>query len=68
MPIFHHLYLEKVCRSIFVAMGATSEEADVVSTHVVRANLVGHDSHGVIQVPVYAQRIRVGHIVPRASL
>lgn len=66
MPIFHHSYLEKVCRSIFVAMGATSEEADVVSTHVVRANLVGHDSHGVIQVPVYAQRIRVGHIVPRA--
>ena len=66
MPIFHHSYLEKACRSIFVAMGATSEEAEVVSTHVVRANLVGHDSHGVIQVPVYAQRIRVGHIVPRA--
>ena len=38
MPTFHHSYLHKVCRSIFVAMGATSEEAEVVSTHVVRAN------------------------------
>ena len=66
MPVFHHSYLQKVCRSIFVAMGATTREADVVATHVVKANLVGHDSHGVIQVPVYAQRIRVGHIVPGA--
>ena len=68
MPILGHSYLHKVCHSIFRAMGASEKEADIVSTHVVEANLVGHDSHGVIQVPVYAERIKVGHIVPGAPL
>ena len=34
--------------------------------HVVGANLAGHDSHGVIQIPTYIERIKVGHIVPGA--
>jgi uncharacterized oxidoreductase len=34
--------------------------------HVVAANLAGHDSHGVIQVPTYIERIKLGHIVPGA--
>ena len=34
--------------------------------HIVGANLVGHDSHGVIQIPTYIDRIKVGHIVPGA--
>jgi len=34
--------------------------------HIVAANLVGHDSHGVIQIPTYIERIKVGHIVPGA--
>jgi uncharacterized oxidoreductase len=34
--------------------------------HIVGANLVGHDSHGIIQVPTYIERIKVGHIVPGA--
>jgi uncharacterized oxidoreductase len=33
---------------------------------VVNANLAGHDSHGVIQIPTYIERIKVGHIVPGA--
>ena len=34
--------------------------------HIVGANLVGHDLHGVIQIPTYIERIKVGHIVPGA--
>jgi len=34
--------------------------------HVIAANLAGHDSHGVIQIPTYIERIKVGHIVPGA--
>ena len=34
--------------------------------HIVNANLAGHDSHGVIQIPTYIERIKVGHIVPGA--
>ena len=66
MPVFNHDYLHRVSSHIFRALGASREEANVVSTHVVKANLVGHDSHGVIQVPVYADRIEKGHIVPGA--
>ena len=37
-----------------------------MARHLVKANLCGHDSHGVIQIPTYAERIDVGHIVPGA--
>ena len=67
MSLFKHDYLHKVCFHIFKALGATEKEANVVSTHVVKANLVGHDSHGVIQIPVYADRISKGHIVPGST-
>mgnify|MGYP001398056877 CR=1 FL=1 len=67
MSVFNHEYLHKVCFHIFKALGATEKEANVVSTHVVKANLVGHDSHGVIQIPVYADRISKGHIVPGST-
>lgn len=66
MPVLNHEYLNKVCYHIFRALGASEEEANIVSNHVVKANLAGHDSHGVIQVPVYAERIKMGHIVPGA--
>ncbi len=66
MPVLNHEYLNKVCYHIFRALGASQEEASIVSSHVVKANLAGHDSHGVIQVPVYAKRIKMGHIVPGA--
>jgi LDH2 family malate/lactate/ureidoglycolate dehydrogenase len=66
MSVFHHGYLRRVAFNIFKAMGATVEEAEIVADHLVQANLVGHDSHGVIQVPIYVNRIRIGHIVPGA--
>jgi uncharacterized oxidoreductase len=34
--------------------------------HCIDANLVGHDSHGIIQIPSYIDRIKAGHIVPGA--
>ena len=58
--------LEEIGRALFVAAGTPPEEADIVMRHVVGANLVGHDSHGVIQIPTYIERIKVGHIVPGA--
>ncbi len=68
MPLLSHQFLNKVCVSIFRALGASEREASTVAAHVVKANLTGHDSHGVIQVPVYAERIKIGHIVPGAPM
>ena len=66
MPVFTPEYLEKAAFHIYRAKGAPEDEARVVATHLVKANLTGHDSHGVIQIPTYAERIDAGHIVPGA--
>ena len=66
MPVFSHQYLHRVLYNVLKAEGASEEEARIAATHQVKANLVGHDSHGVIQLPVYVDRIHRGHIVPGA--
>jgi LDH2 family malate/lactate/ureidoglycolate dehydrogenase len=58
--------LEEIGLVLFTAAGTPKSEAELVSRHIVGANLVGHDSHGVIQIPTYIDRIKVGHIVPGA--
>ena len=66
MPVFTPDYLHKVAYHIYRAKGASEQEAEIVATHQVKANLVGHDSHGVIHIPEYVDRINRGHIVPGA--
>ena len=66
MPKIPAERLSEIGRALFVAAGTPAEEAALVMRHIVGANLVGHDSHGVIQIPTYIERIKVGHIVPGA--
>src|SRR6202140_401144 len=66
MPKIAAERLEEIGRALFEAAGTPPEEAALVMRHIVGANLVGHDSHGVIQIPTYIERIKVGHIVPGA--
>jgi LDH2 family malate/lactate/ureidoglycolate dehydrogenase len=66
MPKIPAERLTEIGRALFVAAGTPPEEADLVTRHIVGANLVGHDSHGVIQIPTYIERIKIGHIVPGA--
>lgn len=39
--------------AIFAAAGSSDKEAAIVADHLVEANLLGHDSHGVIRVAKY---------------
>src|SRR5690348_16119201 len=66
MPKIKAERLEEIGRALFIAAGTPEEEAALVMRHIVGANLVGHDSHGVIQIPTYIERIKVGHNVPEA--
>jgi len=50
----------------YEAAGTPPEHARIVAAHQVGANLVGHDSHGVVLLPTYVDRIDRGHIVPAA--
>jgi len=66
MPRVEASQLERIGRELLVAAGTPPDEADIVMRHSIDANLAGHDSHGIIQIPTYIDRIRAGHIVPGA--
>ena len=53
--------------SIFVAAGASQTNADLVATHLVEANLKGHDSHGVGMIPAYINNILTDLLKPNAE-
>ena len=67
MPILQADRLTRISAALLKAAGASDEEASAVAVGCVNANLAGHDSHGVIAIPTYIDRIRVGHIVPGAK-
>jgi len=67
MPIVHADRLIRIGKALLRAAGASEEEASAVATGCVNANLAGHDSHGVIAIPTYVDRIKAGHIVPGAK-
>ena len=66
MPKIPAERLIEIGQALFEAAGTPREEAELVMRHIVGANLVGHDLHGVIQIPTYIERIKAGHIVPGA--
>src|SRR5690349_23248535 len=58
--------LEELTTRIFVAAGAPEDIAAVTAQHLVKANLSGHDSHGVIRIPAYLRQIDAGGLHPSA--
>ena len=50
--------LQRLVSAVFAGAGSSSDEADDIAAHLVKANLVGHDSHGVIRTPIYIQWLR----------
>src|SRR6476659_10693706 len=67
MPMVRADRLTRIGAALLRAAGASEEEADAVATGCVNANLAGHDSHGVIAIPTYIDRIKANHIVPGAK-
>jgi uncharacterized oxidoreductase len=54
--------------AIFRAAGCQAPEAECIATHLVEANLVGHDSHGVIRVSHYVRWLREGKVLPGRTI
>jgi uncharacterized oxidoreductase len=67
MPIVQAERLTRIGTALLKAAGASDEEASAVAIGCVNANLAGHDSHGIIAIPTYIDRITAGHIVPGAK-
>ncbi len=60
--------LERLVAEVFVAAGCSTAESGRIARYLVSANLVGHDSHGVVRVPRYLQMLRDERILANQSV
>lgn len=56
--------LQRLAAAIVRGGGSDAAEADIVSDHLVMANLTGHDSHGVGMLPTYVDNLQAGLLRP----
>ena len=68
MPIVQADRLTRIGAALLKGAGASEEEASAVASGCVNANLAGHDSHGVIAIPTYIDRIKAGRSVPSSKV
>ena len=66
MPTLTYDQLKTTLTSVTAALGCPPGEAEIVAESLAKANLAGHDSHGLIRVEQYAQMVKSGDIVPGA--
>ncbi len=63
-----HREAERLVAKIFEARGATAADARLVAQMLVKADLMGLHSHGMLRVPQYVKDIEKGRIVPDAEV
>jgi len=68
MPRVMPAELTEMLERIYVGVGVSPAEAEVVVRNQVDANLCGHDSHGALRTPIYVQLIREGRVIPGAQM
>lgn len=67
MPTIRAEELLRLGQDVFRAIGVPGEDAAWMAQVLVRANLQGHDSHGVIRIPQYVEEWRTGKLNPKAK-
>ena len=56
--------LKRIVSAILEKGGSSNNESQVVADHLVRANLAGHDSHGVGMLPFYVKMLKAELLFP----
>src|SRR5262249_14397491 len=67
MPSFTPQALHALTSLIVSRMGSDQQETEEVADHLVRANLSGHDSHGIGMLPTYVRLLQDGLLVPNQT-
>lgn len=67
MPVFQAPYLQGLAQAVFEAAGAKPAVAMTVAEFLVEADLMGHDSHGIIRIPEYLKEMKTGKISPNSE-
>ena len=63
-----HEKLARLTASIFAAAGCKADEAERIGRRLTEANLVGHDSHGVIRTSYYIDWLKSGKVLANQSI
>ena len=66
MPTFPAEDLQKFAAQLLSAGGLSEDEANLIAESLVQANLCGYDSHGLMRLPFYLERVKTGEAVPDA--
>ncbi len=56
-----------LAQSILTGFGCDRDETAIVADHLIRANLAGHDSHGIGMLPVYGMQVKDGNLIPNQT-
>ncbi len=67
MPTLRPSSLHALIHLVASRMGSAAMEATEVADHLLRANLTGHDSHGVGMLPAYVRLLQDGLLVPNQT-
>jgi L-2-hydroxycarboxylate dehydrogenase (NAD+) len=62
---FAHAALHRVVQEIFERCGMAAADADIVADQLVKADVRGIHSHGVMRVPLYVGKLTKGGVDPR---
>lgn len=68
MPLLEVARLKSVGTAILNRLGSPPERSDWVVETLLRANLAGHDSHGLMRLLQYAEWAREGTVKPAADI
>jgi uncharacterized oxidoreductase len=60
--------LKLLVEAIFAGIGCRQEESECVADHLIKANIAGYDSHGLIRVPTYVEWFNQGKVLPNRDL
>lgn len=60
MPCYRADDLKRLTVEIFRREGVPEDEVEILSNHLIKANLAGMDSHGVMRIPQYIEVMRTG--------
>jgi uncharacterized oxidoreductase len=56
--------MQELVQKLFYKLGCSTEESTRIAKLLVRANLRGHDSHGLVRVNRYVKWLKSGILVP----
>lgn len=66
--LFKKEQLEAIVKEMFARMGASDAEQEILTEEIVASDLCGVDSHGIRNVTLYANLVKMGVIIPNSPV